>query len=517
MALIFMSCSSEGIRPEDGLDYRYGRQLSHEKIVLGARLENPYKTENITKALNELYPTKAGRVEVPVTDLYVRFLPKDEADIKKLESYGFFLSDHPLDYEIAVEGDWYHDPEVPEGNMTWQYAVVPSDFTFPDMEYEIIDECHISDDSLSSKSESDGIDWGAVERMAYVITGNGEMLAPETKASKKVYPSGRITIVDDDFAGGQPAGVAGVRVSCNSFVKFAHAYTDKDGYYQMPKKFSADLRYKLVFENEKGFSIGFNMILVPASVSTLGKASPDGINMTVTKDSEAKLFKRCVANNAAYDYYERCSSDDLNIALPGKDLRIWLFHGLDVSSAVMLHHGAILDSDLLKSFLGNFAPLIKFFLPDITIGVKSDNDYRSIYSSVCHELAHASHFSQVGTSYWDKYILYIVGSYISSGGMTYGDGRSVNSGYCEIGEMWAYYLESKMYHERYGGSYPTFGTSFWFRPQIFRYLEEKGVECSRIFDALTTKVTSLEELERTLTASSPDLTETIELIFDRYR
>jgi hypothetical protein len=83
--------------------------------------------------------------------------------------------------------------------------------------------------------------------------------------------------------------------------------------------------------------------------------------------------------------------------------------------------------------------------------------------------------------------------------------------------MWAYYLESKMYHERYGGSYPTFGTSFWFRPQILRYLEEKGVECSRIFDALTTKVTSLEELERTLTASSPNLTETIELIFDRYR
>ena len=53
MTLVVMSCSGKGIDPDDGTDYQYGRNLSHEKIVLGARLENPYKTENITKALTE--------------------------------------------------------------------------------------------------------------------------------------------------------------------------------------------------------------------------------------------------------------------------------------------------------------------------------------------------------------------------------------------------------------------------------------------------------------------------------
>lgn len=65
--------------------------------------------------------------------------------------------------------------------------------------------------------------------------------------------------------------------------------------------------------------------------------------------------------------------------------------------------------------------------------------------------------------------------------MTYGDGAGDGAGYCEIGEMWAYYLESKMYKERYGGSFPTFGTSYWFYPQIFRFLDERGLSQSKIF------------------------------------
>lgn len=513
-ALIAMSCSEKEVPVDNGLDYQYGRHLKHEAIVLGGRLENPYKTENITKSLYELYPTKADRVEIKTTDLYVRFLPEDESELSVLEEMGLHMTDHPLDYEIVEEGDWYHDPEVPEGKMTWQYAVVPYDFIFPEIEYEIIDECHISENSSETRTD-DGIDWEAVERNAYVMTGNENMLLPDTRA-EKVYPSGRITISDEDYDGGKPFGVKGVRVSCNTFVKFSHSYTDCDGYYKMKKKFSAKLRYRLVFENEKGFSIGFNSILVPASVSTLGKASPDGVNLTVTKDSESKLFKRCAVNNSAYDYYERCKVEDLNLTLPPKGVRIWIFHRLKASSAVMLHHGAILDNDIVSSFLGEFAPLVKVFLPDITLGLEHEDEYHSIYSTVCHELAHATHFSKVGTSYWNKYILYVLGSYISTGGMTYGDGKSSNSGYCEIGEMWAYYLSAKMYMERYGGDYPSFGTSFWFYPQIFRYLEEKGLEAWEIFSAMDMDVTSREDLLISLVTRFPEKSSYIEQIFNRY-
>ena len=512
MTLVMVSCSGRGIDSDSGLDYQSGRNLSHEKIVLGARLENPYKTENITKALSALYPTKADRVQVSTTDLYVRFLPEDERQLKLLE--GLRLTDHPLDFEIIEDGDWYHDPEVPDDKMTWQYAVVPHDYVFPDIEYEIIDECHIAENASETRGE-EGIDWEAVERQSYLMTGNEELLLPEAKA-EKVIPSGRITILDEKADGGKPVGVRGVRVSCNSFVKFAHSYTDDEGYYKMDKKFSSKLRYRLVFENSKGFSIGFNMILVPASTSTLGQSSPDGVNAAITAESESKLFKRCAVNNAAYDYYSRCEAEDLNLTLPPKDLRIWLFHKLQSSSSMMMHHGAVLDMDLVSSFLGDFAPLLQLFLPDLTIGVKGRDDYDSIYSEVCHELAHASHFSKVGTPYWNRYILYVMGSYVSSGGMTYGDGSGVNAGYCEVGEMWAYYLSARMYHERYGGGYPLFGTSFWFYPQILRYVEERGIECWEIFSLLDPSVNSREALRRALIAYSPEKADDIELIFNRY-
>ncbi len=513
-ALVLMSCSKEDIWSDRNLDYEYGRDISHDEIVLGDQLENPYTTENITKALNSLYPTKADRVDVKATNLYVRFLPKSDEELELLRNRITNLMDHPLDYEIKVEGDWYHDPAVPKNELTWQYAVVPQDFDFPAIEHEMIDECYISENDPGTRA--DGIDWQAVEREAYRLTGNEDMILPETRASAKVKPAGRLTIVDEDYCGGKPLGIAGVRVSCNSFVKFSHAYTDRDGYYEMEKEFSSNLRYRIVFKNEKGFSIGMNLVLVSASVSTLGKSGPEGINMTVTKDSDGKLFRRSVVNNAAYDYYSRCSEEDMDILTPPSDLRIWLINSLEASSAVMLHHGAILDNDLVTAFLGQVAPILAYFLPDITIGTKGiASDYKTIYSSTCHELAHASHFRKVGTEYWDKYILFIVKTFLKTFEMTYGDAKEKDSGYCEVGEMWAYYLESKMYKERYGGGFPSFGTSYWFFPQIFRSLDERGLSADRIFSVLDVGVTSRDNLKTTLVKTYPDKSRIIEQIFTR--
>lgn len=521
LALVLMSCSKEGLRHSgrpSGIDYYYGSDLRHEKIVLGERLENPYKTENMSKAFASLYPTKADRVEIKTTNLYVRFLPADEQQYERLQEMGVEMLDHPMDYSITVDGDWYHDPEIPETDVTWQYAVVPAGFDFPDdIRHEVIHECYLAENDPQTRSLDQDIDWQAVEREAYFLTGNADRIhEPSTKAAAKVKPSGRITIVDEHANGGKPFGVAGVMVSCNSFVKFATSYTDRDGYYSMSKEFSSDLRYRLVFKNERNFSIGFNLVLLPASVSTLGKSGPEGVNMTVSKDSEDKLFRRCVVNNAAYDYIGRCASSDLGLSDPPADLRFWIMHGMEASSAVMLHHGAIVRSDYLEKYLGSFSSLIEYFLPDITIGAKGKDEYRDIYSTTCHELAHASHFSKVGTEYWNRYILYIIESFIRTGGMTYGDGTASGAGYCEIGEMWAYYLESRFYKDRYGGNFPTFGTSYWFYPQIFRSLDERGFTPAEMLAVLKPEVTSKSDLKSALILACPEKRTIIEQVFSRY-
>ena len=79
--------------PLNGLAKGWTR--SHDQIVLGEKLEDPYAIQNITKALARLYPTKAGREDLTPTDLYVRFLPTTDEEVETLVSLGVHLTDHP--------------------------------------------------------------------------------------------------------------------------------------------------------------------------------------------------------------------------------------------------------------------------------------------------------------------------------------------------------------------------------------------------------------------------------------
>lgn len=487
----------------------------HEMIVLGAQLEDPYSIDNMTKALENLYPTKAARVVLESTHYYLRFLPKNEEEFVQLEEYGLELLDHPVDYEIVQEGDYYHDPSIPEDEYTWQYAVVTKDAEIPqDIYYEILDECYIPSES-DVQTRAGGIDWAAVEEEAYRLTGNLDKDAL-TKGSESGTPRGRITIVDSKL-GSEAFGVKGVKVSCNSFVKFAHTFTDADGNYAMSKTFNSKPRYRLVFKNKYGFGIGFNLLIQPASASTLGKNSPTGLSVTITSSSERKLFTRCVVNNAAYDYYTDCKNNDGSISTPPSNLRIWLFQNLNCSSAVMLRQGAIVDNSIISDFLGDYTFLLKMFLPDITLGLKGINSsYADIYSVTVHELAHASHFMVVGKEYWDMFIKYILTSFISSGFVTYGAGTEENHGYCEVGEMWAYYLETMLYRERYNDPDIAFGQEYWFHPQIFIYLDDRGLTRSRIFPALTSEVTDKDILKKKLISMYPEFKSAINYAFGRY-
>ena len=515
LTLIPVSCNPEKFFGSRGERIDAEGTLSHGMIVLGEQLDDPYSVENVEKALRSLYPTR-GRVDVHPTDLYARFLPSGEEDFKILEETGVELTDHPLDYRIVREGDYYHDPEIPEDEITWQYAVVPHDFVFPEnIRYELLDRCYIFENDPATRS--DGIDWAAVEREAYRLTGNAGLLSGTRggESYPATAPKGRIAIIDDALDT-EPFGVAGVKVSANTFVKFAHAFTDEEGYYQMERKFTSDVRYRLVFKNRKGFGIGVNLLLAPASVSTMGKSSPDGVSITVDRKSERKLFCRCVVNNAVCDYFGSCSASGASIKTPPSDLRIWLFQNMNESSAIMLQQGVYIDGTVVGEFLGGFSSLVKMFLPDVTLGMEGRENYKDIYATAIHECAHASHFMQAGQAYWEKYIKFVLTSFITSGGVTYGVGTEADHGYCEVGEMWAYYVQTRLYRERYGEESRSFGTSYWFSPQIFLYLDERGLDRFKLFPALTEDVTDRDVLKDKLLALYPESKSIITQAFVRY-
>lgn len=507
----FVFCTShlDENSPEEFYDEE---ELSHDMIILGEQLQDPYSVKNITKAIENLYPTKAMREDVMPTDMYVRFLPENEQEYDRLMSMGMFLLDHPLDYQILRDGDYYHDPLIPEDKITWQYAVLPVDFDLPeDIRYEILDECYIPKET----TKADGLDWERIEQESYRITGNEELLQPNTKSTDG-RPSGRITIVDDEANGGKPFGLAGVTIVCNSFVKFSTATTDRDGYYEIDKNYSSKLRYRIMFKNEKGFAIGFNKLLVSASMSTLGKSGPEGVDYTIDKNSDRKLFSRAVVNNTVYDYYERCSGNYMNISSPPSDLRIWLFQKLSASSCPMLRHGAMLDEGILSDYLGNYVELVKVFLPDVMLGLKGDETYSEIYATVCHELAHASHYTKVGNQFWTQYLKYQLVSFAKRNGIDYGSGSGIGAGHCAVSEMWAYFLQNQLYYSRYGGSIPNSGMSHWFHPQIFTYLNDRGMTVSQLFQALQRDVCDMENLHNSLLTLYPSQSAMINQVFMRY-
>ena len=516
-AVLAVCCTGRGLDPAGG-DFPSGAEAGHDRIVLGRRLDDPYSVENMTKALETLYPTKAGRVIVPATHYYVRFLPADAGQYERLERLGVEMLDHPMDYEILREGDWYHDPDLPEEAITWQYAAVPKDFVFPDgIRCEMLDSCHIPDEESSTKG-ADGIDWLAVEREAFRLTGNAGLLDGEasTKAGGSGTPAGRITIVDPDYGGG-PEGVRGVRVACNCFVKTAHAYTDADGCYRMSRSFSSNPRYRLVFKNSTGFAIGLNLLLVPASISALGSGEATGLDVQVTKDSDRRLFSRCVVNNAGYDYYRRCAAETPSMKTPPGNLRIWLFQGLESSSTVMLQQGVLVDGSKLSEWLGEFIFLVKIFLPDIALGLRDRDSYASIYADAVHEFAHASHFMAAGKDYWNDYVRFVITSFVTSGFVTYGVGTEENHGLCEVGEMWGYFMQTILYRERYGDEgVPSFGLHYWFHPQILLQLEERGLSANRIFQVLGPDVTDRAGLQKKLISYYPEYKSVINQAFARY-
>ena len=513
-ALLLCSCTLEEVEDIAGQE---SRNVSHDMIILGDKLEDPYSLSNVEAALTKVYPSKAGRVIVDATDLYVRFLPVSEREYNTLTDLGLNLTDHPLDYEILQDGDYYHDPSLPDNAITWQYAVVSPDFHFPTyIRYEILDECYIPDNGAATRAD-DGIDWDEVEREAFRLTGHSDMLLPEVKGeSGALAPKGTILIKDDRLNEGEACGLAGVKVMCNTFVKFASAYTDAGGEYEMDMTFSTDIRYRIVFQNVKGFAIGLNKILVPASTSTLGKGSPEGVSITIDKDSDRKLFARSAANNAAYEYFERCEEEGQEIPTPPANTRLWLFQPMESSACLMLQQGVLIDDTFIGKFLGDYGELVKMFLPDVVIGIKELYEYSSIYAQVVHELAHASHYSQAGNEYWNKYADYIAKSFIKSGGRMYGTGAEDNSGYCEVGEMWAYYVQNRLYKERYGEDKSTFGTSYWFKPHILLYLDERGLGRSAICKALKPEVNSRQTLHSSLENLYPDYGTIINQAFERY-
>lgn len=216
---LFAACSQDNeiiAENDDSTNFPKEQKETDGMMVLGEKLENPYSIANMEKAYADLIKTRAaGDFKIETTDLYVRFLPKDSTELLELQKDTLLeLFDYPLDYDIEVEGTYYHDPSIPEGQITWLYTTVKPDYEFPAIQYEILEKCFIpNEDDLDDEWIDDGIDDSVetragdmsfaelLEQKAFENAGlikkfESKFNEPETRSWKRKRPTGTLKVYD---------------------------------------------------------------------------------------------------------------------------------------------------------------------------------------------------------------------------------------------------------------------------------------------------------------------------------
>lgn len=510
LCLLLFSCENELAKVEsnsESVDSQVQSAKTKSGPVEFKELPNPYALEVMQQVYNESGLTGS----LTPTHMYIRFLPQDSIQLKQLQyEYNYELFDYPLNIDIP-EGVEYVDPNAPEGDFHWMYTTIKLDQNLilpQDIRYESLELCYIPGDDdeaiLTPNGELD-IEEAAFRKLGYIEDNDATLF------SKKVYPRGTIRVYNNATGNLEP--LKGVKVRCHRIIKWSTTFTDENGNYVMDSKFRYNPHYAIVFDNAKGFDIWGNWGPLARANYNMGWHSEQGHSREFYNNSTA--WEWCAVNNAAYDYYKKC--EQTGIPKPPSNLKIWVFKGKSNSSASMMRRiNGVINWEIFHINMGGIPfNLIKKVLPDITIG--SDNkNYRGIYEVVHHELSHASHFSQVGSSYWTRYINYI----IENG--AYGNGTAKDAKLCAIGEMWGYSMgyiyENEQYsvigpNTPYPGGYP----ETWINPHIFWDLHRDNILTKKqIFDCLTADVDTYDKLVEKMYSKYSDKANDIETAFIRH-
>ena len=362
-------------------------------IQIGEKLENPYTVKNMQKAWELLFEKNpngrtAGKDIVRTTHLYIRFVPKDSAELELLEAdTTIMLWDYPLDYEITEGGDFYHDPGLPIEQPTYQYCAVEVGKKLPGVEYQLLAELYLPEDDEELGDEMENgrtTGYSIVDDLlakAFEITGNADDFEPykeEGLQNAKWNPSGRVRVWDD--AAGRYVPVIGCKVRARRWFRGKDAHTDANGNYRIGKFRSKRVNYSIRWERYH-FSI---------RSGTFGQAWLNGPkkkrrswHVDLGRKGSTRVTDKqqyyALIHQAAYDYYygnrfglaspPRNSSWKPQVKISASQTHRQ--HDKRSHAAAYARTGGILPSVYIRQW-----------------NLRSDN----VYAVTCHELAHLAHW-----------------------------------------------------------------------------------------------------------------------------
>lgn len=397
LALSFGLFSCEKDKLEKGESNSTTEEQAHKVsdgiVVLGEKINDPYAICNMKAAYSNL---KSAGEDAPVDEIlpnkkYLRFLPKDEAewDLLKTDT-SFVLYDFPLDYEIEVYGTYYHDPELPDTSITWQYCVVPIDKEIPNIQHELLYEVFIpSFDSLeldtTLKSTSNSVNfYEQLVYESYKLTGNIKESDDNLKSTKgwnpfkpkRWHPSGRIT-VQDDVLGSIP--LEGANVHARWATHMEDCNTNSNGEFSMGG-----------FIYEVNYSIKWDRYEFGIREEDWGQAWYNGPKQKGAWNlhiSSGKSLRYATIHRAAHQYYYGNTG---GIKRPPQNS--WHKRKLIIG---YYHRKA---KDEINGDANPYWPQW-YTWPDLRIFGENSSGWRNtqdIYSTSIHEMAHASHWDLSG-------------------------------------------------------------------------------------------------------------------------
>lgn len=352
-------------------------------MKLGKKLENPYSVENMQKALDNIKKSNVttNGLNIETTHLYIKFIPKNEDELSVLKRDStFVLYDHPLDYEIKENGNFYRDPEVQKGQPTYQYCAVRVDKKLPiGIKSEILAELFIPDEDKDHDTKSKKIvsneSMEALVDEALRITNNLPNANDEEQKSgfsrkRKWKPAGTIRVWDGSLS--RWVGVEGVEVRARRWFTTHKGIANSNGYYSCDGDFRRDANYSIDWER-------YNFALQDGWLNGATYNGPKKRgNWDLNLNSGEQEYYATIFR-AAYHYYYK---DIKGLRRPPKNGT--LKTQLKIRAYLQnLHQGNVLGNHKEeRRFLGAQIKIFTYTRPAI-----------DTYSTVIHELAHASHWN----------------------------------------------------------------------------------------------------------------------------
>lgn len=322
LLLLFISCKKDKI---ENIDFNSLKNTSVNEdgmIIIGNKLENPYKLSNMQAAYNLIKDeNNLPNLNLIASHLYIRFLPKELEEYNEL-IYGnqeLIFFDYPLDYEIIKEGSYYIDPTLISENYTWQYTVVPANFNFSNTEYEILEEAFIPDESTFFNNNADPLSDEVLDLLflkANEITGNFDVFnsskTGKTNASWWT-PKANVQVVDGDgqlrpnspchkLANNGNTYLEGIAVRTHRFLKLAKGVTNNYGNATMNKQYKGKVRYNIQFKTDK-FRLALMHPMIPKTL--VGPNQTGDWNPVFNMNTSTLDTRSAMAFMAAYDFIHR--------------------------------------------------------------------------------------------------------------------------------------------------------------------------------------------------------------------